>query len=98
MCLSCFLVNVFVFFHVLKLRSFNSQFHSVLSVVGYHSGGQEIGKYCPLPEPIRSQDSRIPPAHDERNMKFQYRRYEYLSCNTSVEYPNLNNFGSVPYD
>ena len=84
------------FFHVLKLRSFNSQFHSVLSVVGYHSGGQEIGKYCPLPEPIRSQDSRIPPAHDERNMKFQYRRYEYLSCNTSVEYPN--NFGSVPYD
>ena len=29
-----------------------------LSVVGYHDRGQEIGKYCPLPEPIRLQDSQ----------------------------------------
>ena len=42
----------------LKLRSFNSQLHSALSVVGYHDRGQEIGKYCPLPEPIRLQDSQ----------------------------------------
>ena len=41
-----------------KLRSFNSQLHSALSVVGYHDRGQEIGKYCPLPEPIRLQDSQ----------------------------------------
>ena len=42
----------------LKLRSFNSQLHSALSVVGYHDRGQEIGKYCTLPEPIRLQDSQ----------------------------------------
>ena len=50
------------FCHVLNLRSFNSQLHSALSVVGYHARGQDVGKYCPLQEPIR-----IPPAHDERN-------------------------------
>ena len=42
----------------LKPRSFNSQLHFALSVVGYHDRGQEIGKYCPLPEPIRLQDSQ----------------------------------------
>ena len=46
-------VNVFVFCfcHVLKLRSFNSQLHSALSVVCYYARGQEIGKYCPPPRP-----------------------------------------------
>ena len=33
------------FCHVLKIRSFNSQLHSALSVVGYHARGQEIGKF-----------------------------------------------------
>ena len=42
----------------MKLRSFNSQLHSALSVVSYHDLGQEIGNYCPLPEPIRLQDSQ----------------------------------------
>ena len=41
----------------LKLRSFNS-LHSALSVIGYHDRGQETGKYCPLPEPIRFQNSQ----------------------------------------
>ena len=52
--LSC---QCFCFCHVLKLRSFNLQLHSALSVVGYHARGQEIGKYCLFPEPIRLQDS-----------------------------------------
>ena len=53
-------VNVFVFCfcHVLKLRSFNSQLHSALSVVCYYARGQEIGKYCRLPDLIRLQDSQ----------------------------------------
>ena len=41
----------------LKPRSFNSQLHFAPSVVGYHDRDQEIGKYCPLPEPIRLQDT-----------------------------------------
>ena len=49
---------VFCFYHVLNLRSFNSQLHATLSVVGDHARGQEIGKYCPLPQPIRLQDSQ----------------------------------------
>ena len=57
----------FCFCHVLKLRSFNSQLHSALSVVGYHDRGQEIGKYCPLSGPIRLQDSQDTAAHDQRN-------------------------------
>ena len=27
------------------------------ALIGYHERGREIGKYCPLPEPIRLQDS-----------------------------------------
>ena len=46
----------FRFCHVFKLRSFNSQLHFALSVVGYHAFGREIGKYCKLTEPMRSQD------------------------------------------
>ena len=34
----------FCFFHVLKLRSFNSKLHSALNTVDYHARGQEIGK------------------------------------------------------
>ena len=37
---------------------FNVLSEKALSVVGYHDRGQEIGKYCPLPEPIRLQDSQ----------------------------------------
>ena len=48
----------FCFCQVLKLHFFNSQLHSALSVGGYHDLGQDIGKYCPLPEPIRLQDSQ----------------------------------------
>ena len=80
---SCFchdFVNVFVLFlfsfcHVLKLRSFNSQLHSSLSVVGYHARGQDIGKYCPLPEPIRNQIegfSRYRPLTIKDINKFSY--------------------------
>ena len=47
---------LFLFFHVFKLRSFNSQLHSALSVVNHHAFGQEVGNYCPLTEPIRFQD------------------------------------------
>ena len=50
----------------IKLRSFNSQLHSELSVVGYHDHGLEIGKYW-----NRNQSDcrilRIPPDHDQRN-------------------------------
>jgi len=42
----------------LKLRAFNSQLHSGFGIVGYHDRGQKIGKYCPLPEPIRLKDSQ----------------------------------------
>ena len=55
MFLFCFCFR-FCFCQVLKLHSFNSQLHSALSVRGYHDLGQDIGKYCPLPEPIRLQD------------------------------------------
>ena len=55
MFLFCF---CFCFSHVLKLHSFNSQLPSALSVVGYHDRGQEQGKHCSLPEPIRLQDSQ----------------------------------------
>ena len=57
MFLFCFCFR-FCFSHVLKLRSFNSQLPSALSVVGYHDRGQEQGKHCSLPEPIRLQDSQ----------------------------------------
>ena len=62
MFLSWFFSLPFVFLfcscRVLKLHSFNSQLHSALSVVGYYARGQEMEKYCPLPEPIRLQDSQ----------------------------------------
>jgi len=57
----------------LRLRSFNSQLQSALSVVGYHDGGQEIGKYCPFPEIARSRSKKsikviiAHPCKDERN-------------------------------
>ena len=46
----------FRFCHVFKLRSFNSQLHFALKVVGYHAFGRDIGKNCKLTEPMRSQD------------------------------------------
>ena len=36
----------------LSIRNFT------LRLFGYHDRGQEIGKYCPLPEPIRLQDAQ----------------------------------------
>ena len=52
--------------NILCRRTGVKRFHFKISrEKRYHDRGQEIGKYCPLPEPIRLQDSQILPAHDQ---------------------------------
>ena len=97
MLLSMFLF-CFCFCQVLKLHSFNSQLHSALSVGGYHDLGQDIGKYCPLPEPIRLQDSQdIEKTEKKKSFvdQTQYKKrarkqYAKTHCNTRKGRENLS--------
>ena len=60
----------------------------------YRDSGQEIGKYCPLPEPIRLQDSQ-----DTARSRSKKQIKDYIlvkrCCVTLVTYQWLVFFGNI---